>query len=215
MNKKYIIAAMATSFALNMNAQSVKVTGTVVDSNNEPVIGAYIKVKGSSKGAVTDLDGHYTIDADKNATLVISYVGMANQEEKIGNRSQINFVLKDDANDLNEVVVIGYGQVKKGDLTSSISAIKGDKLEKLSTGNVMNALQGQVNGVQISGAGGPGASPRVIIRGVTRWYACRYQHQLPQPERHREHAGIEGCLCISYLWYPCFEWCDFDHHQER
>lgn len=167
MNKKYIIAAMATSFALNMNAQSVKVTGTVVDSNNEPVIGAYIKVKGSSKGAVTDLDGHYTIDADKNATLVISYVGMANLEEKIGNRSQINFVLKDDANDLNEVVVIGYGQVKKGDLTSSISAIKGDKLEKLSTGNVMNALQGQVNGVQISGAGDPGASPRVIIRGVT------------------------------------------------
>lgn len=167
MNKKYIIAAMATSFALNMNAQSVKVTGTVVDSNNEPIIGAYIKVKGSSKGAVTDLDGHYTIDADKNATLVISYVGMANQEEKIGNRSQINFVLKDDANDLNEVVVIGYGQVKKGDLTSSISAIKGDKLEKLSTGNVMNALQGQVNGVQISGAGDPGASPRVIIRGVT------------------------------------------------
>jgi len=167
MNKKYIIAAMATSFALNMNAQSVKVTGNVVDSNNEPVIGAYIKVKGSNRGAVTDLDGHYTIDADKNATLVISYVGMANQEEKVGNRSQINFVLKDDANDLNEVVVIGYGQVKKGDLTSSISAIKGDKLEKLSTGNVMNALQGQVNGVQISGAGDPGASPRVIIRGVT------------------------------------------------
>lgn len=167
MNKKYIIAAMATSFALNTNAQSVKVSGNVVDSNNEPVIGAYIKVKGSSKGAVTDLDGHYTIDADKNATLVISYVGMANQEEKIGNRSLINFVLKDDANDLNEVVVIGYGQVKKGDLTSSISAIKGDKLEKLSTGNVMNALQGQVNGVQISGAGDPGASPRVIIRGVT------------------------------------------------
>lgn len=167
MNKKYIIAAMATSFALNTNAQNVKVSGNVVDSNNEPVIGAYIKVKGSSKGAVTDLDGHYTIDADKNATLVISYVGMANQEEKIGNRSQINFVLKDDANDLNEVVVIGYGQVKKGDLTSSISAIKGDKLEKLSTGNVMNALQGQVNGVQISGAGDPGASPRVIIRGVT------------------------------------------------
>lgn len=115
MNKKYIIAAMATSFALNMNAQSVKVTGNVVDSNNEPVIGAYIKVKGSNRGAVTDLDGHYTIDADKNATLVISYVGMANQEEKVGNRSQINFVLKDDANDLNEVVVIGYGQVKKGD----------------------------------------------------------------------------------------------------
>lgn len=167
MNKKYIMAAMATSIALTVNAQSIKVTGTVVDSSNEPIIGAYVKVKGTSKGAVTDLDGKYTIDADKNATLEVSYVGMANQEVKIGNRSQINFVMKDDANDLNEVVVIGYGQVKKGDLTSSISAIKGDKLEKLSTGNVMNALQGQVNGVQISSAGSPGASPRVIIRGVT------------------------------------------------
>ena len=151
MNKKYIMAAMATSIALTVNAQSIKVTGTVVDSSNEPIIGAYVKVKGTSKGAVTDLDGKYTIEADKNATLEVSYVGMANQEVKIGSRSQINFVMKDDANDLNEVVVIGYGQVKKGDLTSSISAIKGDKLEKLSTGNVMNALQGQVNGVQISG----------------------------------------------------------------
>ena len=127
MNKKYIMAAMATSIALTVNAQSIKVTGTVVDSSNEPIIGAYVKVKGTSKGAVTDLDGKYTIDADKNATLEVSYVGMANQEVKIGSRSQINFVMKDDANDLNEVVVIGYGQVKKGDLTSSISAIKGDK----------------------------------------------------------------------------------------
>ena len=167
MKKKYILAAIATTLALSANAQSMKVTGTVTDGNNEPIIGAYVKVKGSSKGAVTDLDGNYTIDVDKNATLVISYVGMANQEIKIGNRSHINIVMKDDANDLNEVVVIGYGQVKKGDLTSSISAIKGDKLEKLSTGNVMNALQGQVNGVQISSAGGPGSSPRVIIRGVT------------------------------------------------
>lgn len=167
MNKKYILAAMATSFALTINAQSVKVTGTVVDSNNEPIIGAFVKVKGTSNGAVTDMDGKYVINADKNAILEVSYVGMANQSVKIGDRSQINFTLKDDANDLNEVVVIGYGQVKKGDLTSSISAIKGEKLEKLSTGNVMNALQGQVNGVQISGAGGPGSSPRVIIRGVT------------------------------------------------
>jgi len=167
MKKRYYATALATCIAMAVNAQGVKVTGTVVDSNNEPVIGAYVKVKGSTKGAVTDLDGHYTIDADKNATLVISYVGMANQEIKVGNRSQIDVTMKDDANDLNEVVVIGYGQVKKGDLTSSISAIKGEKLEKLSTGNVMNALQGQVNGVQISNAGGPGSSPRVIIRGVT------------------------------------------------
>ena len=167
MNKKYILASLAATMALTANAQSMKVQGTVVDTNNEPIIGAYVKVKGSTKGVVTDIDGNYTIDADKNATLVVSYVGMANQDVKVGSRNQINIVLKESSNDLNEVVVIGYGQVKKSDLTSSISAIKGDKLEKLSTGNVMNALQGQVNGVQVSGAGGPGATPRVIIRGVT------------------------------------------------
>lgn len=167
MNKKYILASLAATVALTANAQNIKVKGTVVDSNNEPIIGAYVKIKGSTKGVVTDIDGNYTIDADKNATLVVSYVGMANQDVNVGNRNQINIVLKESANDLNEVVVIGYGQVKKSDLTSSISAIKGDKLEKLSTGNVMNALQGQVNGVQVSGAGGPGSSPRVIIRGVT------------------------------------------------
>lgn len=167
MNKKYILASLAATVALTANAQNIKVKGTVVDSNNEPIIGAYVKIKGSTKGVVTDIDGNYTIDADKNATLVVSYVGMANQDVNVENRNQINIVLKENANDLNEVVVIGYGQVKKSDLTSSISAIKGDKLEKLSTGNVMNALQGQVNGVQVSGAGGPGSSPRVIIRGVT------------------------------------------------
>lgn len=145
MNKKYILASLAATVALTANAQNIKVKGTVVDSNNEPIIGAYVKVKGSTKGVVTDIDGNYTIDADKNATLQVSYVGMANQDIKVGSRNQINIVLKENANDLNEVVVIGYGQVKKSDLTSSISAIKGEKLEKLSTGNVMNALQGQVS----------------------------------------------------------------------
>ena len=119
MNKKFILASLAATMALTANAQSMKVQGTVVDTNNEPIIGAYVKVKGSTKGVVTDIDGNYTIDVDKNATLVVSYVGMANQDVKVGSRNQINIVMKENANDLNEVVVIGYGQVKKSDLTSS------------------------------------------------------------------------------------------------
>lgn len=142
--------------------------GTVTSSSDQqPVIGAYVKVKGSSQGAVTDLDGHYNIKVNSKATLVFSYVGYTSQEVPVSNRKTIDVVLKEEASDLNEVVVIGYGAVKKGDLTSSISAIKGDKLEHLTTGNVMNALQGQVNGVQISNSGSPGATPRVIIRGVS------------------------------------------------
>lgn len=113
MNKRYMVAAMASSLVLAANAQTVKVTGQVVDDKNEPVIGAYVKVKGSEKGAVTDIDGNYTIDADKNATLVVTYVGMAKQEVKVANRTLVNVVMKDNANDLNEVVVIGYGQGRR------------------------------------------------------------------------------------------------------
>ena len=154
--------------ALAANAQNITVRGTVISSaDNEPMIGATVKVKGTGTGTVTDFDGNYTINIGKNATLVFSMIGYETIEEAVNGRTNINVKMNETANDLNEVVVIGYGVAKKGDLTSSISAIKGEKLEKLSTGNVMNALQGQVNGVQVTGAGGPGSTPRVIIRGVS------------------------------------------------
>lgn len=94
-------------------------------------------------------------------------IGYKTQEVKVNGKNVINVVMEDDTQALDEVVVIGYGAVKKSDLTSSISAIKGDELKKLTGGNAMNALQGKINGVQITGGGGPGTSPRVIIRGVS------------------------------------------------
>lgn len=167
--KRYILFLFISLLTFSLHAQNIDVTGTVIgESDQEPIIGAYVKVKGSTVGAVTDLNGTYMLKGvSGKATLVISCVGYATQEIPVKDRHTLNITLKDEASDLNEVVVIGYGAVKKGDLTSSISAIKGDKLEHMSTGNVMNALQGQVNGVQISNAGGPGASPRVIIRGIS------------------------------------------------
>lgn len=167
--KRYILFLFISLLTFSLHAQNIDVTGTVIGENDqEPIIGAYVKVKGSTAGAVTDLNGTYMLKGvSGKATLVISCVGYATQEIPVKDRHTLNITLKDEASDLNEVVVIGYGAVKKGDLTSSISAIKGDKLEHMSTGNVMNALQGQVNGVQISNAGGPGASPRVIIRGIS------------------------------------------------
>lgn len=166
--KRYILTMLIAVLALAANAQNITVRGTVISSaDNEPMIGATVKVKGTGTGTVTDFDGNYTINIDKNATLVFSMIGYETIEETVNGRTSINVKMNETANDLNEVVVIGYGVAKKGDLTSSISAIKGEKLEKLSTGNVMNALQGQVNGVQVTGAGGPGSTPRVIIRGVS------------------------------------------------
>lgn len=166
--KRYLLSIMASLFAIVVCAQSVKITGNVTSSSDQlPLIGVTVRVAGASGGSITDLDGNYSITADKNATLEFSMIGYEKQSVQVNGRNVINIVLKDMASDLNEVVVIGYGAVKKGDLTSSISAVKGEDLEKLSTGNVMNALQGQVTGVQIQNTGSPGSSPRVIIRGVS------------------------------------------------
>jgi len=154
--------------ALTSMAQDVTVKGKVVSATDkEPLIGATVRVKGTSTGTITDFDGNYSIKVDQKASLEFSMIGFNTVTEIVGSRTNIDVTLSETANDLNEVVVIGYGVAKKGDLTSSISAIKGDKLDKLSTGNVMSALQGQVTGVQVQTAGSPGASPRVIIRGVT------------------------------------------------
>ena len=139
--KKLVLTIMASMLAIFAVAQNVKVTGRVVSSSdNEPLIGVTVKVPGSSSGSITDLDGNYTINVDKNATIEFTMVGFKSQQQQVQGRTVINVALQDMASDLEEVVVIGYGAVKKGDLTSSISAVKGEQLEKLSTGNVMNAL---------------------------------------------------------------------------
>lgn len=159
---------MASLFAIIVCAQDVKITGNVTSSSDKlPLIGVTVRVAGVSGGAITDLDGNYTINTKADATLEFSMIGYEKQTIKVNGRKVINVTLRDMASDLNEVVVIGYGSVKKSDLTSSISAVKGEDLDKLSTGNVMNALQGQVTGVQIQNTGSPGSSPRVIIRGVS------------------------------------------------
>ncbi len=165
--KRIITTAFAACLSLLAMAQSTRIVGKIVDSNNQPIPGATVMVKGTTIGTVADVDGNYSIEADANSTLVFSFIGMTDQEVQVAGQNTINATLADEASDLDEVVVIGYGAVRKGDLTSSISALKGEALEKISTGNVMNALQGQVNGVQVSSAGSPGASPRVIVRGVT------------------------------------------------
>ena len=166
--KRYLFLLLSF-FALSLYAQQGSLTGTAIAaSDKEPMIGLTVLVKGTTNGTVTDLDGNYTLtNVPKDATIVFSMIGYKTQEVKVNGKNVINVVMEDDTQALDEVVVIGYGAVKKSDLTSSISAIKGDELKKLTGGNAMNALQGKINGVQITGGGGPGTSPRVIIRGVS------------------------------------------------
>lgn len=164
---KNIFLLFAALFACVSAWAQTTVTGVVTSAaDNEPLIGATVLVKGTAKGASTDIDGNYSIQAETGQTLVVSYVGMETQEVKVTG-PVVNVVLKENSNVLDEVVVVGYGQVKRSDLTSSISTVKGEDITEMTTGNAMDALQGKVNGVQIASGGGPGVQPKVIIRGVT------------------------------------------------
>jgi len=166
--KKYLFILLSF-FTVSLFAQQVKLTGKVISANDkQPMIGLTVIVKGTNNGTMTDLDGNYTLtNVSKNATIVFSMVGYKAQEIKLNGQSSINLEMTENVSSLDEVVVIGYGTVKKSDLTSSISAIKGDDLKTLNSGNVMNSLQGKINGVQITTGGSPGSVPRVIIRGVS------------------------------------------------
>ena len=166
--KRYLFILLSF-FTLSLYAQQIKLTGNVISSSDEePMIGVTIMVKGTTTGTVTDLDGNYSLsEVPANGTLTFSMIGYKTKEVKVNNQTVINVVLDENIEALDEVVVIGYGTAKKSDLTSSISTVKGDELKKMASGNAMYSLQGKANGVQITSAGSPGATPRVIIRGVT------------------------------------------------
>lgn len=165
--KRYLFLLLSF-FTLSLYAQQVKLTGNVTSaSDKEPMIGVTIMVKGTPTGTVTDFDGNYSLEVPSNSTIIFSMIGYKTQEIKVNNRTHINVALAEDVEALDEVVVIGYGAVKRSDLTSSISTVKGEDLKSMASGNAMTSLQGKVNGVQVTNAGGPGATPRVIIRGIT------------------------------------------------
>ena len=149
--------------------QGKKVTGVVVDATGEPVIGANVVVKGTTNGTITDFDGNYTIEGvSASDVLVISYIGYLSQEITVGNQAAINVTLSEDSQALEEVVVVGYGVMRKSDVTGSIGVAKGDELTKNQNFSALDNLRGKVSGVNIfSNSSQPGAySNRVVIRGM-------------------------------------------------
>ena len=148
--------------------QPLTITGTVTDENGEPLPGLTIVVKGTTKGAVTDLEGKYTIEVDDpSALLVFSYVGYLTQEISVGNQTTINVNMETDVFGLEEVVVIGYGTVKKSDLTGSVGVVMGEAVNSQVVQNPLMALTGVTAGIQVSQQSGePGSSFYVRIRGA-------------------------------------------------
>lgn len=147
-------------------AQNTTITGTVTDHEG-PVIGATVRVKGSATGAVTDIDGNYTIDAPRGATLEFSYVGYLTKEVKVGAQPRIDVLLSQDAEQLSEVVVVGYGTMRKSDLTGAVTQVDNKAIEKSVPTSVDQVLQGRAAGVQIqANTGTPGGSSTIRIRGT-------------------------------------------------
>lgn len=143
-----------------------KVRGTVTDSNQAPLIGVNILVKGTTVGTITDINGQYEINASSDATLVFRYVGYQNKEVSVKKQSTIHVIMSDDAQGLDEVVVVGYGTIKKRDLTGSVSSVGSDKLKERSFGNALQSMAGQISGVQITQTqGAPGLAPTIKVRG--------------------------------------------------
>ena len=147
-------------------AQGV-VKGTVSDAAGDPIIGASVKVQGTQGGAITDLNGKFSVNAPSNATLSISYVGYVTQRVNVGGRSNINVVLTEDNNTLDDVVVIGYGVQKKSDLTGAVASVNSGELEALSTTDAGAALQGKVSGVNVLTNASPGEAADIRVRGYS------------------------------------------------
>ena len=159
-----ILLASATMSGFAQNTKTIK--GNITDQDGEPLIGATVKV--GKVGTVTDLEGNYTINVPQNATQVeVSYIGMKSAKIRIkGNKA--NGSLKDDTNMMDELVVIGYGSVKKGDITNAVAKVKGDQLKDRPVSNIASALQGELAGVEVrTTSGAPGSGVQISVRGAT------------------------------------------------
>ena len=148
--------------------QDNKITGTVLDPTGMPVIGANIMVKGTTNGTITDMDGKFSLEAREGAVLVVSYIGFADQEIKVGKQTNLSIALKEDSKALDELVVVGYGVQKKVNVIGSIVQVSSEKIENRATSSVISALTGQMPGVTITQPGGrPGENTGTIrVRGV-------------------------------------------------
>ena len=148
-------------------AQQKTIKGIVVDATGEPLIGVNVSVKGTTIGIITDIDGKYTLEVPTNATLVFSYIGYRTQELSVGNQTTINITMQEDTQNIDEVVVVGYGVQKKETVTGSVSTLKGDDLVKSPVANLSNAIAGKMSGVvTYQRSGEPGYDGATIrIRG--------------------------------------------------
>lgn len=164
--KRILFTLMAITFSIGVFAQQITVDGTVLDENNEPLIGASVIQKGTSKGTTTDYDGHFKLEVNKGAKIVVSYVGYLTKE--VAAQPKLEIVLSENQQVLDDVVVIGYGSVKRKDVTTAISSVTTEDIDQRPIISAGQAIQGRAAGVTVvSPSGQPGGELAIRVRGTT------------------------------------------------
>jgi TonB-linked SusC/RagA family outer membrane protein len=166
-----VLTFLGLLFISNAFAQNITITGVVTDAADRSAIPAVsIVVKGTTTGTQTDANGRYSIAAPSNSTLVFTYIGYTTREVPVNNQTSLNIALQTEAQNLEQVVVVGYGTQRKVDVTGSVSSVKGEDISKQASVNPVSSLQGRVAGVSITNNGAPGSSPQITIRGTGTIY---------------------------------------------
>ncbi len=165
-NHRLMIGCATILISSGMLAQTVKVQGVVKDESGESVIGATVMQKDTGNGTVTDLNGRFTLSVPSNATLTISYIGFASQNVPVKGQSNHTIILHDNSQTLSEVVVVGYGTMRKSDLTGAIGSLAAKDMENSPVSNIGQAIQGKIAGLQVIDAGKPGDNVSLKIRGL-------------------------------------------------
>lgn len=166
-----VLTLLCFLFTYSAFAQNITVKGKVTDGGDKTTIPAVsVQVKGTTTGAQTDVNGNYTISAAPNAVLVFTYIGYTTQEIPVNNNTTINVALVSASQQLDQVVVVGYGSQRKIDVTGAVASVKGEDISKQASINPVGALQGKVAGVAITNVGTPGGAPQITIRGTGTIY---------------------------------------------
>lgn len=165
---KVFLCCLLWSFAVSAAYGSIKVTGLVKDASGSPVPGVNVVEKGTKNGVMTDIDGRYSINVrDENSVIQFSFIGLKTESVKVGKKRTINIVMEDESEIMDEVVVVGYGTMRKKDLSGAVASIRSDELMKGAPISLTQALQGRLAGVQVNSSdGAPGGGMSIIVRGA-------------------------------------------------
>lgn len=222
---KRVLLSSALLLVSTLTFAQSKVSGTVKDANGDPLIGVSVMEVGTNNGAVTDINGNYTLNVKPGAKLKLSYIGFTSKIIKASGNSQI--VLDEDNTALNEVVVVGYGTMRRKDVTSSITTVNAKDLNKGVYTDPAQMLQGKVPGLVVTSSGDPSGSTSMTLRGASSLRTGEAMQpyyvidgipgvdiSMVAPDDIESIDVLRG-LCYSYLWFQGCQWCDYDYHQER